>query len=76
VKAKFKSLSVLTAALALVFAIAFSMPMALADETVTVTVVSSETFTNTGYTLKSWTVDVSKLKYAEQITIHITGQAS
>ncbi len=75
-KAKAKSLFALTAALAIVFAVAFSMPLALADETVTVNIASSVTFQNTGYNLKSWTVDVSKLKNAKQIVIHVSGQAS
>lgn len=47
--------------------------MALADQQVSVAITSGQTFQNTGWTTKSFTVDVSKIRDAKQITIHITG---
>ena len=71
-KAKLKVLTATIAAIILLTA----TPLVLADQLVKVTIVSGEVFQNTGYSFKSWTVDVSKIKDAKQISIKITGSAS
>ena len=68
-------LKVLTATIAAIILL-MATPLVLADQLVKVTIVSGEVFQNTGYSFKSWTVDVSKIKDAKQITIKITGSAS
>jgi len=71
-KAKLKVLTATVVAIILLMA----TPLVLADQLVKVTIVSGEVFQNTGYSFKSWTIDVSKIKDAKQITIKITGSSS
>jgi len=52
------------------------MPLAAADTTKTINICSNISFANTGYELKSYIIDVSAIKNAKQIVIHITGQGS
>lgn len=60
-------------AIAMVIVLLMAAPLVLADQLVKVTIVSGEVFQKTGYSFKSWTVDVSKIKDAKQITIKISG---
>ena len=47
---------------------------AYADQTVSVPIATNEVFEQTGLTTKTYTVDVSQLKNAKQITIYVTGK--
>jgi len=49
---------------------------AYADSTVTVPICTNQEFSNTGWTTRSFTVDVSKISSAKQVMIHVSGKAT
>ena len=73
-KAQLKSTRIMLPIILVILCI--SMPLAAADTTKTINIASNIQFANTGYELKSYIVDVSAIKNAKQIVIHITGQGS
>ena len=59
----------------LVLALPLALGVAHADQSVTIPICSNQEFSNTGWTTKSFTVDVSKLSNAKQVMIHVSGKA-
>ncbi|MEM3403772.1 MAG: hypothetical protein QXJ17_04490 [Nitrososphaeria archaeon] len=50
--------------------------VAYADQSTTVPICTNVRFENTGWTTKSYTVDVSKFSNAKQVMLHVTGKAT
>jgi len=73
-KAQFKTIRIMLPIILVILCV--SMPLAAADTTKTINICSNISFANTGYELKSYIIDVSAIKNAKQIVIHITGQGN
>jgi len=61
--------------LLVILVLALPFGVAYADQSVTIPICSNQEFSSTGWTTKSFTVDVSKLSNAKQVMVHVSGKA-
>ncbi|MEM4177123.1 MAG: hypothetical protein QXS29_06135 [Nitrososphaeria archaeon] len=77
-KAQLQSKMVRQLTILAIVLLAFAIPFSIcyADQKITVPICSQQSFKDTAWTTKSFTVDVSKLSNAKQVTIYFKGTTS